>query len=51
MAQSDRLDARSWPALHDRLDSAIAEAASRYLDGLVTRPFAVEADRWSKVLD
>ena len=51
MALAESIDARRWSGLHERLDTAIAEAASRYLAQFVTRPFGVESRQWSKELD
>ena len=51
MALSESIDPRNWPQLHERLDIAVAEAASRYLARFVTRPFGIESRQWSKELD
>ena len=51
MALSEPIDSRRWSGMHERLDTAIAGAASRYLAQFVTRPFGVESRQWSKELD
>lgn len=44
MGPREPLDARSWILLHDRLDAAVAGAASLYLRRFTSRPFAVASD-------
>ena len=51
MHPREPLDARNWRLLHDRLDAAVADAASLYLQRFPSRPFAVASDRWSRELD
>ena len=51
MRPPEPLDAHTWRVLHDRLDAAVAGAASLSLQRFTSRPFAVASDRWSRELD
>lgn len=51
MFRPDSLPSYQWRRLHERLDSAVAEAARLYLQQLATRHIRIDPKRWSDELD